>query len=173
MHISSKAFSKSKILFALLLFLLANLLMRFLPFGSIALAQITGTQSLPDTLFFYSPNDLFNLLTIYGVQGRIMYLNFQLIDYFYPLVYGYLLIAFLFHNLVHSRFHNWFLFPIIPVLFDYFENILIRIQISTFPHPCNELALFSSTFTTLKWLLISLIILVTVYLYICKKLKQE
>jgi hypothetical protein len=173
MHISTKAFSKSKIIVALLLFLLANLLMHFSPFGSIALAQITGTQSLPDTLFFYSPNDLFNLLTIYGVQGRIMYLNFQLIDYFYPLVYGYLLMAFLFHNLIYSRFHNWLLIPILPVLFDYFENILIRIQISSFPNPNNELALLSSSFTTLKWLFISLIILVTVYLYIRKKLKQE
>ncbi len=124
------------------------------PFSVEKIGALSGGMGIPDARMFYTFPQLQNMFWHYGAEGREMYLQLQWVDMFYPLVYSTLLASLLF--LVYKKTPLWKMVyvPCLATLFDYAENILLRISILSFPHMQKWLVQISGTVTFIKWLLI-------------------
>jgi hypothetical protein len=139
------------------------LVMAILPFNALIfpligdkLEEISGYRML-DTLFSYSPADVFTRLAAYGYSGRLLYLlSSWSVDFVYPIVYTFLL-AFLLTLFLRRSLSpdnpliRMQLLPFGMLLFDYLENGTIAILLAIFPAQPTALALAASLFTSLKW----------------------
>ena len=121
--------------------------------------QITGNSKSPDTSFFYTPAELFQVAADYGSEGRQYYIrNRWTFDLIYPLVY----IGFLTTGI--SWFYKsykdgiWIMFNLVPLVagfFDYIENIAVSVVMAAYPNNLVFFAFLSSGATLTKWLLVS------------------
>jgi len=131
-----------------------------LPGQAASAEQNAGDSISPDTSFFYAPGDLLQAAEEYGEKGRQAYIQARwTFDLIYPLVYISFLvtgISWFFRNLVHSAewigFSN--LLPVAAGLFDYLENIGASLVMALYPTQLSAIALLTSIFSALKWLLI-------------------
>ena len=139
--------------------------MSFGEFGSHAIKKLSGESQIPDSMLFgYSLERLFSMLHNFGLEGRNMYLKFQYIDYFYPLVYSTLLVALLIRVKLSYSIRYVIYLPWVAAIFDYGENVLIRNEVLNFPHLNANLVAIASTLTITKWFLVFIsVILVVVY----------
>ena len=126
----------------------------------------TGSTLSPDTLFFYTPDDLFQIAEQYQPDGRQAYIKARwTFDLVFPLVY----MAFLgigiswFSKQLSSWDESWKLANLLPILggvFDFLENGATSLYMAVFPELVFGLAWAASIFTLLKWILICLAFLV-------------
>ena len=128
-------------------------------FSIIKMKEITGGLGLPDENLYYSYNQLFQMFERYGADGRAMYLNLQWVDMIYPLVYSLLLGSLLAILCKRSRFAWMILLPFVASLFDWTENILLRISVHSFPAMDNTVVQIASIATLMKWILLLLTLL--------------
>ena len=123
------------------------------------LQHLSGGYGIPDTLFYYGFETLQTLFSHYGEAGKKVYFQLQAIDMIYPLVYSTLLAALLYLQFNRSRLTWVIIIPHIAALFDYAENLSLRINLIRFPSMHPALADASGIFTCLKWSLVYLSIL--------------
>lgn len=142
---------------------LVVLVMAILPFNALLfpiigdkLEEISGYRML-DTLFNYSPADVFTRMEAYGYPGRLLYLvSSWSVDFLYPIIYTFLL-AFLLTLFLHRSFPpdspliRLQLLPFGMLFFDYLENALIAVLLAVYPAKPTVLALAASLSTSLKW----------------------
>jgi len=140
------------------------LVMIILPFNVILfpmigekLQEISGYRML-DTMFYYSPPEVFTRLEAYQNSGRLLYLiSSWSVDFVYPLLYSFLL-AFLLTLFLTRSFHpgnpliRLQLLPFCILFFDYLENACIAILLVVYPDKPAGLALTASFFSTSKWI---------------------
>jgi hypothetical protein len=138
------------ILFLLLLFLLANLV--------IVPAIYPKFQTL-DTLLSYSPKRAYELISSYGEQGRQYYAVIEAtLDVLYPLI-----TALMFSLLILYTFkrgfpnNNWVsylsLAPYAILLADYLENVCVVTMLLGYPRELVSVAKISNFFTITKFAL--------------------
>ncbi len=127
------------------------------------LKQISGGVSIPDLHFYYTAEFLQNLFTAYGKNGIEEYLQLQLVDMVYPLVYGLLLSTLLYISFKNSKMYYLIYFPFAATVFDYFENFTIRYLATIFPETNKGLAHFAAICTSWKWIFIIASILLVFY----------
>ena len=126
----------------------------------------TGSSIAPDTSFFYTPDDLFQIAEEYGPDGRLAYIKARWsFDLIFPLVYtAFLAIGISWLSMkLGSWDERWKIANLVPMLggvFDYLENGAASIYMAAFPKQIPGLAWAASTFTLLKWVLICLAFLV-------------
>ncbi len=150
-----KFFTLKTVLIFLALWIVVNLWMWFGSSGSMTLRELTGDSRIPDTMIWgYSAQSLGELLSIYGVKGRELYLSFQYKDFIYPLIYSTLLVGLLIRVRLPEKLNFVVLVPWIAAVFDYAENLMVRKMVSDFPNIKEGFAQASSMFTVLKWDLI-------------------
>lgn len=130
------------------------------------LQQISGGFGIADTAFFYRFDYLHKLFSHYGNAGKMMYLQLQTIDMIYPLVYSTLLASLLYLVIRKGRWAFFIFLPPMAALFDYAENISLRINLLMFPSMNHFLANASGIFTCLKWSLVYLSVLVLIAVWI-------
>ena len=113
--------------------------------------------SLLDTLFFYTPDEAYKLISAYGETGRDHYRRFLLTaDILWPITYT-LFFSLLISWLAQRRLkHNGplqalCLVPFAAFLFDLLENGSIFIMLSHYPAELTGLAFFAAISTMLKW----------------------
>jgi hypothetical protein len=133
----------SKIARAWLLIVLMVLFFGMFAFMQVFIRQIVSASSsgsllvLPDAHFYYSPDRLISILDSFGPSGRLSFLHLHIVDTFFPLVYGLFLVL--------SMIYFWgkrggaiktasilTILPIAAALFDYAENICMRIVSALF-----------------------------------------
>ena len=124
-----------------------------------------------DLYFSYSPDQVYQHLAALGVEGRNAGIHMALTtDMAFPVVYSMALsvmLALVLRKLFPpaSRLRYLCLFPFLIVLADWCENAGLAMVMRTFPDRSDAIVLAASTFTSLKWALIMLTLLVTVTLW--------
>jgi len=114
----------------------------------------------PDTSFYYTANDLYQLAEKYGESGRQEYVKTRYtFDLIWPLVYTMFLgtsISWIFSKVVVSgnilRRAN--LIPVLGLLFDYLENISISVVMIRYPEPTSMWDTIAPIFTLVKWIFV-------------------
>ena len=143
---------------ALLIFLLFSALV--LPQQATVAEQETGSADSPDTSFFYSPRDLYQMAEAYGEQGRQAYVRARFtFDLVWPLVYALFLvtaISWVFGRAFApgSRWQRANLAPLLGALFDYLENLSSSLVMLRYPDQTPVVDLLAPLFTLSKWSLL-------------------
>lgn len=130
--------------------------------------QKGGTPVL-DLRFGYSPQKAYEILNIFGQNGREAYFFTEVfIDVLYPIVYSiaFSLLLSLFFQKSYSKSHyfqKFNIFPFFVAIADLFENIGILILLANFPKQIIWAAHFASWAGLVKWgaTLFNLILLLT------------
>lgn len=102
----------------------------------------------------YSVESFTKDLSMLGEDGRAIYLNFMLLDIFFPLIYG-LTFAALIFLVFHTKANGWkwlFLVPLFTACADYLENIFLAISFIGFPESNAVIVALASFATQLKML---------------------
>ena len=149
--------SKGRIvLIALVTFLLFTALV--LPRQALAAERSAGGAGSPDTSFFYSAQDLYQMAGAYGQQGRAAYVRARFtFDLIWPLVYTFFLattISWLLRGASTSLLHRLNLVPIFGALFDYLENISTSLVMLRYPQPTATVDRLAPFLTLSKWILV-------------------
>jgi hypothetical protein len=140
---------------ALLIFLLFTALV--LPQQAAKSEQVTGSAVSPDTSFFYSPADLYQIAEVYGEEGRAAYIRARFtFDLVWPLVYTLFLataISWVFGKAFtpDSPWQRANLAPLVAALFDYLENLATSLVMLRYPAQTPVVDLLAPVFTALKW----------------------
>ena len=132
-----------------------------LPAQAAGSSSETGTERSPDTSFFYTPDDLYQMAQEYGPNGRQAYIQARWsFDLVFPLVYTAFLalgISWFFQRL-EGWGNFWKLTNLIPVLggfFDLLENTATSLVMGRYPAETWLIASAASLFTPVKWILVS------------------
>lgn len=130
----------------------------FLAFSVVAFPLFDAVNGMPDVTpldirFFYGPDDIRPVLAEFGEQGRNAYLRSLLIaDVAWPAIYGWTLaisIAWGFEDHPWQVRLTWI--PIVTVLLDLLENLLISYAILRFPALRVGEAVTQSAVSGAKW----------------------
>ncbi|WP_020405537.1 hypothetical protein [Hahella ganghwensis] len=117
----------------------------------------TGGAPIPDTYFYYSSDTLYQWLSLYTEEARHCYmLGAVTIDVIYPLYYSIslsLLLTYVLNNLQadRGRIEYLKLLPIMPILADFSENLLLSKIFSAWPNQHEFLATMAGIATLTKW----------------------
>jgi len=131
----------------------------------------SGGADSPDTSFFYTSTDLYNMAEAYGADGRAAYVRARFtFDLIFPLSYLFFLvtsISWVMKRAVsnpHSRWRLLNLFPVFGTLFDYLENVSTSIVMINYPQQSFLFDILAPIFTLIKWFFVngSFVILVAV-----------
>jgi len=122
----------------------------------------SGGAESPDTSFFYSSTDLYNMAEAYGVEGRAAYVRARFtFDLIFPLSYLFFLatsISWVMKRAVANPDSRWRLlnlFPVFGVLFDYLENISTSIVMANYPQQTFLFDTLAPIFTSVKWFFVT------------------
>lgn len=147
------------------------------------LATAAGEPIRPlDTRFAYTHEDVLTDFEKLGHHGRILYtVIVGRIDMVYPMIFGLLfllILAYLLRKVTHPQ-SSWLflaLFPLLPVLFDYLENLNTLHLLHTFPNITEEAVSRGEKFTLLKHILglvsVAMILVLAVVL-VAKKFRKR
>jgi hypothetical protein len=142
-------------LLALLVFVLFSGLV--LPQQAEKAEQETGGSDSPDTSFFYTPNDLYQMAESYGEAGRQAYIRARFtFDLIWPLVYAFFLttaISWTFGRAFasDSRWQRANLAPLLGTIFDYLENLSTSLVMIRYPDQTMVVDVLAPLFTAVKW----------------------
>ncbi len=156
---------------------LASLILFAVFIGYILPAQAAKAEAYshsagsPDSLFFYSAADLYQMAEVYGPEGRAAYVQTRVtFDMVWPLAYLFFLGAALSWSLgralpAGNRWRLLNLFPVLGWLFDMCENLATSVVMLTFPKE-TFFASLAPLFTPLKWFFVngSFLILIPAFL---------
>jgi hypothetical protein len=136
-------------------------------------------EKILDLRFGYSINDIKNYLEKLGGDGKNYYLNeFHFIDMFYPIIYCafYLItLGYFIKNIISNGLkYLILLLPIIGMICDYGENILINSFIKNVNNIHDDGVLLANIFTKIKFIAAYgslILIIVLLIMFIIKKIK--
>lgn len=124
-----------------------------------------GDVKLLDLHFSYSPNQVYEHLASLGEEGRSAYIDMALTsDLAFPVIYSLALSVALILVMKKlfppaSRFRYLCLFPFLILIIDWCENLSLAFVTYAFPEPLDWLVISASFFTSLKWTLVALTVL--------------
>jgi len=132
-------------------------------------AKYAGAWGSPDGHLFYTPDELYAQIEMWGSAGRAHYVDFRLgLDPVWALVYTAFLIT-----VTGVALRNTFaaddrrqllnLFPLLPMLGDLTENALGMILVSSFPARYDGLAWLATSVSGFKWTTLVIAHLIMLY----------
>lgn len=117
-----------------------------------------------DLHFSYSPDQVYEHLAALGAKGRGAYTRMLLTsDLAFPVIYSMALsiaLMLVLRKLLPLASTYLCLFPFMIVITDWFENLSLVMVTREFPERADVIASFASSFTSLKWALIVLTVLI-------------
>jgi hypothetical protein len=179
-EINKPSKEKWHIVLIIISFILFMISMRVMRFYSSNVTNYINNEKILDLRMGYSYNNVNEYLTKLGEDGRNYYAKtFHLIDTFYPIIYcAFYLITLLY--LIKKCFTKngkqniLLLLPIIGIICDYGENILINLFIKNINNISKIGVMISNCFTIIKFISIYgslLIIMILILLLIIKNVK--
>ena len=143
-----------------ILLLIADALMMgyVMPLAAGIMAFAANNSVLPlDLMFFYTPEQAFDMIDKYGEAGRSVYFRIELTaDIIYPIIYtlfyGFLL-SWLFQRAFKpgSSMQKLNVMPVGAWFFDLLENLGIVSMLSMYPATSDAMAWLTMIFGSLKW----------------------
>ena len=143
-----------------IILLIADALMMgyIMPVAGGILAFAANNSVLPlDLMFFYTPEQAFEMIDKYGEAGRAIYWKIELTaDIIYPIIYTLfygLLLSWLFLRAFPSgsNMRSWNIAPVGAWFFDLLENVGIVSMLALYPSKPAILAWITMIFGSLKW----------------------
>jgi hypothetical protein len=154
----------------ILLLLGLYLLLTFVvfPFITGELGRLSGGASMLDMQFSYTPQQAFQAVEAYGEQGRPLYgISSLTADLLYPVVYSLLLALVMIYTFrrafsPQSPLQGTVYLPFFTALADYLENASVVVLLASYPQRPEAVAQAANVFTSLKWglLLVSMLLAV-------------
>jgi hypothetical protein len=141
-----------------------------------------NNEKILDLRFGYSYDDVKYYINGLNNNGKNYYIKkLHLFDTFYPIIYGTFYILALSYFIRNSLPKNRIiklilLIPIIGIICDYCENILINSFVKNIDNVLNNICKLSSYFTKIKFIAIylSLLLVIILLIYsICKKIYKK
>ncbi len=120
----------------------------------------TNNAPSPDTSFFYTADDLYQMAEAYGETGRAAYIRARFtFDLIWPLVYTLFLTAFTSWTaakifLPGSKWRTLNVVPVVGMVLDYLENISAAAVMARFPLQTPIVDFLTPVFTLLKWVFV-------------------
>ncbi len=133
-----------------------------IPDANKQIQQYAPETGLIDFLIYYSPDQLYQMISAYGKQGRQLYIVVELsADFIFSIVIAAFFSSFLIWSDSKLKTHfikieYYLLFPIIFMLANFLENLGIIWFLSNYPTKSFFLASVTSIFTFSKWISILL-----------------
>jgi hypothetical protein len=169
-RISQYFYSKSSFwVFLITLALFVMFMLVVLPAESDRSAQVTGSVKSPDTSFYYTKTELYQMAEAYGQEGRLYYLDSRIsFDIVWPLVYTFFLInsiSWILNKTIleESKLRLLNLAPMAGILLDFLENISNMVVMFRYPLRTDILASLAGIFTSLKWVFVGGSFLILVF----------
>lgn len=161
--LSTKLYQLSSGFVTLLGLLIFALVVAFvLPQQAERAESVSQGAGSPDTSFFYSSTDLYNMAEAYGAEGRAAYVRARFtFDLIFPLTYLFFLatsISWVMLRAVpdaNSRWRTLNLFPLFGALFDYLENISASVVMLNYPQHTPFLDWLTPVLTLVKWFFVN------------------
>jgi len=158
-RISAKFHAWAKGWRGFILFLADALMMGYImPVAAAIMALAANNSVMPlDLMFFYTPQQAFDMIEKYGPEGRVIYAKIELsADIIYPIVYTLffaLLISWLFQRGFRpgSPIQTWNVMPMGAWLFDLLENIGTVSMVAAYPSQPAILAWITMFIGLIKW----------------------
>jgi hypothetical protein len=132
-----------------------------LPAQSAEANEMSGEAGSPDTSFFYTPQDLYDMAEAYREQGRAAYIRARFtFDVIWPIVYTLFLatsLSWLFARgfSKDSRWRLANLAPVFGMIFDFMENSSTSWVMFRYPLTSPVVAWLAPFFTAIKWIFVS------------------
>lgn len=151
-----------KLIIFLSIFLLALYIINGELLGVAKLKNMTGGTGILDLENGYSVERAYEILKGLGDEGREYYLKYIIpMDFVFPATYMLFFASAFLYILKHTlnadkRFNLVLLIPVITMLLDYTENILVINMLRHFPEIAEGLAKAADVVTRLKFNLISI-----------------
>jgi tetrahydromethanopterin S-methyltransferase subunit B len=143
---------------ALIAFLLFTALV--LPGQASSVAANTQDAASPDTSFYYTAVDLYQMASEYGEEGREAYIQARFtFDLIWPLVYAVFLstsISWTYRRAfaLESLWQRANVVPVLAALFDYLENISTSLVMFRYPIATPVLDSSAGIITMVKWVFV-------------------
>ena len=142
-----------------ILFILESLMMFYImPLAAGIMAFAANNSVMPlDLMFFYTPEQAFEMIERYGEAGRSIYFRIELTaDIIYPIIYTLfygLLLSWLFQRAfkADSNMQKWNVMPVGAWFFDMLENAGIVSMLSMYPSIPDLIPWLTMIFGSLKW----------------------
>lgn len=139
-----------------------------------------GLESSPDTSWFYTSDELYDIANQYGEEGRHFYIEQRFtFDLIWPLVYGLFLtiaLAFFCQSSAQGWLKKLYLLPLIAVGLDYTENIFTATVMYRYPKETFLMADIAGYITMLKWMTLMMsfmLLMLIITIYVIKFMKKE
>ncbi len=121
--------------------------------------DVYGEANMPDTNIGYTYEQIMEAFDSLGSEGLGVWSQVHLLDLIFPLGYG---LAMAIGTAMESRMvfpdrlqmRNLALIPLIGVVADYVENVLVASQIAAYPEVSELVVAVASIVTTAKWVFI-------------------
>lgn len=145
---------------SVIVLLIAETVMMFyvMPLAAGIMAFAANKSVLPlDLMFFYTPEQTFEMMDKYSEAGRSVYLKIELTaDMIYPIIYTLfygLLLSWLFQRAfkADSRMQKWNVMPVGAWFFDMLENVGIVSMFMMYPSKPELMAWLTMLFGSFKW----------------------
>ncbi len=135
-----------------------------LPHEARLLSDIVGSQISPDTSLYYTKAALLEMADNYGQIGRNYYIISRLrFDVVFPLIYGLFFASVIIMGFRNTRYVKYFAWiPLLTIGFDYLENLAVSIVFFRYPEPVMILPHIAGVMTLLKWLTLTVSVLLMV-----------
>ena len=121
-----------------------------------------------DLAFHYSVEQVYDWIELYGEEGRKRYMIGELtVDFAYPIVYTALfcgLIGFFTKDGRENKYNSLAVLPTAIWLFDMLENTGIVTMLYRYPEKLQMVASVTAWFTSIKWTLAVVVVLMTIVL---------
>lgn len=144
-------------------------------------AEAYSGGTSPDTSYFYSAGDLYQMAEAYGADGRAAYIYARFtFDLVFPLAYLFFLTTSLSWLLVRglaetSRWRLLNLFPFAGAVFDYLENISTSLVMGRYPDLTPVVDGLAPIFTLMKWFFVNgsfVVLMIALLLALWKQLRK-
>jgi hypothetical protein len=143
----------------ILLLIVESLMMFYImPLAAGIMAFAANNSVMPlDLMFFYTPDQAFQMMDKYAEAGRSVYLKIELTaDIIYPIIYTLffgLLLSWLFQRAFKpdSPMQKWNVMPVGAWVFDMLENTGIVSMLIMYPSKPEVMAWLTMLFGSLKW----------------------
>lgn len=139
-----------------------------------------GLESSPDTSWFYTSDELYDIADQYGLEGRRFYIEQRFtFDLIWPLVYGLFLtiaLAFFCQSSVQGWLKKLYLLPVFAVGLDYIENIFTATVMYRYPKETFLMADIAGYITMLKWMTLMMsfmLLMLIITIYVIRLMKKE
>jgi len=146
------------------------------PFNTTAIINEAIGVQIPDIMVFYTPDQLYDFLTLIGEGGRAAFQGMHLtVDLAFPLIYGLFFFFLMKYLLPNKQGINKFL-PFICFLaveFDLAENFTLIFITDQFPEFIPNLSKLAQGFTLLKFSFIFLSLCLILYFGMKRLLKNR